>query len=48
MALAKIKSIQLPLKEPMADEKGNISPLWRNALIDLQTAVNELLKRENA
>lgn len=48
MALAKIKSIQLPLKEPVADANGNINPIWRNALIDLQTAVNELLKRENA
>lgn len=44
----KIKPIQLPFKDQMVNERGEITPTWRNALIDLQTSLNELIRRANA
>lgn len=45
--MIKISIAQLPLKEPLLDSKGRLTPEWLNAMVKLQQSINELVKRSN-
>lgn len=47
MPMTKLRPIQLPYREKVIDQNGFLSDPWRNALIDLQNTLNEVIKRVN-
>lgn len=46
--MSKLSKVELPWKYSIVNENGEISEIWRNALIDLQNKVNQLIVERNS
>jgi len=42
-----INKVKLPLREPIADKDGKISPQWLNALTLMQQSLNQIIEKLN-
>lgn len=46
--MSKLSKVELPWKYPIVNVNGELSDIWKNALIDLQTKVNQLIVERNS